>query len=77
MQNSKSIPNPAKTQITFELPNVSKLSSLQIKDIFGNTIEELAIAKGQTQLIWDCSRVSSGVYFYHSEMGEIEERLNK
>jgi hypothetical protein len=68
----KIYPNPAKTQITFELPTVSKASNLHIKDIFGNTIEELAIAKGQTQLIWDCSRVSSGVYFYHCE---IEERI--
>jgi hypothetical protein len=68
----KIYPNPANTQITFELPTVSKASNLHIKDIFGNTIEELAIAKGQTQLIWDCSRVSSGVYFYHCE---IEERI--
>jgi hypothetical protein len=70
----KIYPNPANTHITFELPNVSKLSSLQIKDIFGKTIEELAIAKGQTQLIWDCSGVSSGVYFYHSEMGGVVYR---
>jgi hypothetical protein len=70
----KIYPNPANTHITFELPNVSKLSSLQIKDIFGKTIEELAIAKGQSQLIWDCSRVSSGVYFYHSEMGGVVYR---
>jgi hypothetical protein len=56
------------------LPTVSKASNLHIKDIFGNTIEELAIAKGQSQLIWDCSRVSSGVYFYHSEMGGVVYR---
>jgi hypothetical protein len=68
----KIYPNPANTQITFELPTVSKASNLHIKDIFGNTIEELAIAKGQSQLTWDCSRVSSGVYFYHCE---IEERI--
>jgi hypothetical protein len=68
----KTYPNPANTQIAFELPTVSKESILLIKDIFGKTIEELAIAKGQNQLIWDCSRVSSGVYFYHCE---IEERI--
>jgi hypothetical protein len=68
----KTYPNPANTQIAFELPTVSKESILLIKDIFGKTIAELAIAKGQSQLIWDCSRVSSGVYFYHCE---IEERI--
>jgi hypothetical protein len=69
-------PNPfiktSQTNITFELPIISKESILQIRDIFGKTIEELAIAKGQSQLIWDCSTVSSGVYFYHCE---IEERI--
>jgi hypothetical protein len=56
------------------LPTVSKASNLHIKDIFGNTIEELAIAKGQTQLTWDCSTVSGGVYFYYSEMSDIVYR---
>jgi hypothetical protein len=67
----KVYPNPAQTHITFELPLISKKSILQIKDIFGKTIEELTIAKGQTQLIWDCSQIASGIYFYHSEMGGV------
>jgi hypothetical protein len=65
----KIYPNPANTQITFELPTVSKESILQIKDIFGKTIEDLAIAKGQSQLIWDCSQIASGIYFYQTEIG--------
>jgi hypothetical protein len=70
----KIYPNPANNQITFELPAISKESILQIKDIFGKTIAELTIAKGQTQLTWDCSTVSSGVYFYYSEMSDIVYR---
>jgi hypothetical protein len=70
----KIYPNPANNQITFELPAISKESILQIKDIFGKTIAELTIAKGQTQLTWDCSTVSGGVYFYYSEMSDIVYR---
>jgi hypothetical protein len=65
----KIYPNPANTQITFELPAISKESILQIKDIFGKTIAELTIAKGQTQLTWDCSQIASGIYFYQTEIG--------
>jgi hypothetical protein len=59
----KIYPNPANNQITFELPTITKESQINIKEIFGNTIQELRIVKGQSQLIWDCSRISSGCIF--------------
>jgi hypothetical protein len=64
----KIYPNPANTQITFELPEISKASFLQIKDIFGKTLKEYIIIKGQTQLQWDCSQIPGGVYFYQTEI---------
>ncbi len=65
----KIYPNPADNQITFELPTISKESSLQIKDIFGNTVAELPLLKGQSQVQWNCSPVASGVYFYQTKIG--------
>ncbi len=65
----KIYPNPANNQITFELPVIKKESTLQIKDIFGNTVAELPLLKGQSQLQWNCSPVASGVYFYHTKIG--------
>ncbi len=64
-------PNPASTQITFELPIINKDSHLQIKDIFGNTVAELPLLKGQTQLQWNCSQIASGVYFYNCELNDL------
>jgi len=64
----KIYPNPANTQITFELPEIKKKSFLQIKDIFGKTLKEYIIIKGQTQLQWDCSQMPGGVYFYQTEI---------
>ncbi len=67
----KTYPNPAfrPVQITFELPAISKESSLKIKDIFGNLVAELPLLIGQSQLQWKCSHVAGGVYFYHSKIG--------
>lgn len=67
----KIYPNPAKTQITFKLPSITKEGILQIKDIYGKNIIELPLIKGQSLLIWNCSTVSSGVYFYQTEIGEL------
>lgn len=67
----KIYPNPGKTQITFELPAITKESLLQIKDIFGKTIAELRIKTVQSQLKWNCSNISNGVYFYHTEIDGI------
>jgi hypothetical protein len=68
----KTYPNPAISQITFELPLISKESFLSIKDIYGKTIIELPIARVQSQIIWDCNNISKGVYFYQTEInGEV------
>ena len=64
----KTYPNPAKTQITFDLPEITKESKLQIKDIFGISVAMLPLIKGQTQLVWDCSQISGGIYFYQTEV---------
>ena len=70
----KTYPNPANTQITFELPTNSKESTLIIKDIYGKNIIELPLIKGQTQMDWNCSNVESGVYFYQTEIGDVVYR---
>ncbi|NPD85323.1 T9SS type A sorting domain-containing protein, partial [Lentimicrobium sp. L6] len=65
-------PNPATNQITFELPNINKQSQLQIKDIYGKVIATLIIKPNQSKLIWECSGIASGVYFYEGEIsGEV------
>ena len=64
----KVYPNPANDQITIELPIITRESKLQIKDIFGITVAMLPLIKGQTKLIWDCSQILNGVYFYQSEI---------
>jgi hypothetical protein len=72
IQSLKLYPNPSSSHITFELPLISKESKLQIKDFYGKTIAELPLIQNQTQLVWDCSSVSNGVYFYQTEInGEV------
>lgn len=66
----KTYPNPAQTQITFELPVIAKETSIIIKNVFGKTVEELPLINRQSQLIWDCRNVASGIYFYHTKIGE-------
>lgn len=68
----KIYPNPAKTQITFELPDLSKESLLQIKDVFGKNVAQIDLYKNQSNITWNCSNVSKGVYFYQTEInGEL------
>jgi hypothetical protein len=68
----KAYPNPASSQITFELPQISKESFLHIQDMYGKTIAELPLFREQTQLVWDCSQISGGVYFYQTQInGEV------
>jgi len=64
----KVYPNPAQDYIIFELPKNTKESSLIISDIYGKTIAELN-TKDQTQIKWDCTKVTSGIYFYHIVIG--------
>ncbi len=64
-------PNPANTQITFDLPSITKESLLHIIDPFGKTIDEFHLKTGQSQLKWNCNNISSGVYFYQTEIDGI------
>jgi len=61
-------PNPTQTHLTFELPPITTEITLHITDIFGKTIAKLLLIKGQTKLVWNCSTVASGVYFYQTEI---------
>ncbi len=64
-------PNPAKTEITFELPVSYKENILFIRDVFGQNTTTLTIAPSQQQLLWDCHLVPAGVYFYQAEIDEV------
>lgn len=68
LRELKTYPNPAKTQITFELPTIKRESQIKIKDIFGKTVKEVSLLREQTQFVWDCSQISAGVYFYQTEI---------
>ncbi len=74
VKNLNCFPNPANSQFTFELPAINKEGSIHITDIFGKTIEELPLIKGQTQLVWNCSNTASGVYFYQTEIDVVVYR---
>lgn len=77
LSNIKSLkiyPNPSSSHITFELPLISIESKLQIKDIYGKLVGELHLIKGQTQMVWNCSNLASGVYFYQTEIGGVVYR---
>ncbi len=65
-------PNPATSKITFDLPVITKKSFLIIKDICGKTITEIPLEKGQKQLIWDCSHIISGMYFFQIKVDELK-----
>jgi hypothetical protein len=67
-------PNPTQTHLTFEMPPITAETALKITDIFGKTIVELLLIKGQTQLVWNCSTVTSGVYFYQTEISGVVYR---
>lgn len=67
----KTYPNPASSQITFEFSDITNDNILHIKNILGNTIAELPIIKGQSLLKWNCSNISSGVFFYQTEIAGV------
>jgi len=74
----KTYPNPisrmTQTHLTFELPPITNETTIQITDIFGKTIVELPLIKGQTQLVWNCSTSATGVYFYQTEIAGVVYR---
>jgi len=61
--------NPAKIQIIFQLPTITKKSLLQIKDVYDNTLTELSLKKGQSKFYWNFQNLALGVYFYQTEIG--------
>ena len=71
VKNLNCFPNPANSQFTFELPAINKEGSIHIKDINGKSIAELSLNQNQTQLVWDCSQVAPGVYFYQTTIDEV------
>lgn len=71
MNSLKVYPNPASVQVAFELPEISMESTLKIMDIFGKTITEYPIVRGQESLNWDCSNYKRGVYFYKTIIGGV------
>jgi len=70
----KTYPNPAINQVFIELPEHSGNAEIKILDIFGNSITQLKAYNKQTQILWDCSNVTRGVYFYQTEIGDMVYR---
>ncbi|OYT17158.1 MAG: hypothetical protein B7C24_04150 [Bacteroidetes bacterium 4572_77] len=64
-------PNPTAEQVFLELPNHSKHLNIQILDVFGKQITSLKASPQQTQIIWDCSNIAAGIYFYQSEINGV------
>lgn len=65
-------PNPATDYVYFELPESHKGAEIQIIDVFGKKAKEVSLFREQTQFVWDCSQISTGVYFYQTEInGEV------
>lgn len=74
---NQNYPNPfnARTSISFALANQTQVS-LEIYDILGRRIETLVnkeLPAGSHQVIWNAGDVSSGIYFYKLQAGDIEE----
>ena len=64
-------PNPANNQLYINLPEHTTKAEIEIMDVFGNSITILKAYAGQTQVLWDCSNTSSGIYFYSAEINGI------
>lgn len=64
----RAFPNPAKNQVTFQLPNIKYANGLKIFDIYGKMILDVPIKPNQEELIWNCSNASTGIYLYQIEI---------
>ncbi len=67
-------PNPfnAQTKIAFAIP-VSGQVSIEAFDLLGRKVETLFDGfkeSGRHELVWDCSKLSTGVYFYRLTAGD-------
>ncbi len=68
LQTLNVYPNPASTKVFFELPTITTKSILHIQDIAGKDATSIMLTKGQTHVDWDCSHVTSGMYFYQVDI---------
>jgi hypothetical protein len=71
---SQNYPNPfnARTTIGFSLPAPGQVT-LEAFDLLGRKVETILDARleaGRHSMVWDCSRLSSGVYFYRLTAGD-------
>jgi len=71
---SQNYPNPfnARTTISFSIPNSGKVL-LEAFDLLGRKVETILddrLEAGDHTAIWDCSNLSSGIYFYRLTIDE-------
>ena len=64
----KTYPNPAKNQLFINLPKHHHKVFIDIFDVFGNKTTQLKVYAQQIQVLWDCKDISSGIYFYQTEI---------
>ena len=62
-------PNPASTQVSFELPGKCSIQNkealIQIFNLSGQKVAETSMKEGK--VVWDCSSVKPGLYVYTTE----------
>jgi hypothetical protein len=71
---SQNYPNPfnARTTIAFTIPTAGQVK-LEAYDLLGRKVETILDTRldaGKHSFVWDCSRLSSGVYFYRLTAGD-------
>lgn len=71
---SQNYPNPfnAQTEISYSLPDPSHVR-VTVYNLLGQKIETLVEANqqaGEHEVVWDASRVPSGIYFYRLDAGK-------
>lgn len=69
----QNFPNPfnPETVIKFDIPNNSRVE-INIYNILGQKVAELLnkeLTAGYHSVVWDASKLSSGIYFYHLKAG--------
>ncbi|MGN8224459.1 T9SS type A sorting domain-containing protein [Gracilimonas sp. BCB1] len=72
---SQNYPNPFNptTRISFDLPN-SGFTSLKVYDMLGRQVTELVsrnMTAGEHTINFDASELSSGIYIYQLNMGDV------
>ncbi|MFA8298898.1 MAG: S8 family peptidase [Hyphomicrobiales bacterium] len=62
-------PNPFDGKLHIRLHDNSKENKISIYDLLGNKIYETVVNNGVSQLIWDSSKMTSGLYFITTNSG--------